>query len=122
MYSALSVSLTVYIPNAFNALSPLASLAVSEKSLSLPDSFALIKKRPLLSSKLALSPASFNLAVNWLTFISSVISMLFIPELVFTLIEPSLVPIISDNLVEPVTLLLSVAVILPPVRYPVAAR
>ena len=36
--------------------------------------------------------------------------------------EPSLVPIISDNLVEPVTLLLSVAVILPPVRYPVAAR
>ena len=82
---------------------------------------ALIKNLPLVSSKLALRPASFNLAVNWLTFISSVISILLTPELVLTLIEPSVFPIISDNLVEPVILLPS-AVIFPPVRYPVAAR
>ncbi len=83
---------------------------------------ALIKNLALFSSKLALTPASFSFATNWLTVISSVSSMLLVSEPVVMLIEPfSVAPVISDSLVEPVTLVPSAAVILPPVRYPVAA-
>ena len=121
LYSAESVSLTVYIPSFCNALSPLESLATSEKSLSLPDSLELIKNLALFSSKLALTPASFNLDTNWLTFISDVISILLVPEAVLKLIEPSVVPTMSDILVSPVILLPSAALICPPVRYPVDA-
>ena len=74
----------------------------------------------LVSSKLACTPASLSFTINWLTVISSVSSILVdLPSTEsVTLPCPDVLPVIADNLLEPVIfdVLSDLFVTLPPVR------
>ena len=134
VYSAISaerlplLSFVVYIPKPLSVLRPFSLLATIEKSWLSPDLAALIKNLWLSESKFTLSPDAFNCVTKLFTVISSVISISFMLPSTLTEILPSFIspiPVTLVSLESPVSLVLlpfsPLALITPPVRYPVAA-
>ena len=111
----------VFSPSSDKAASPALSDAVMLKSLSSPDADALTKNLWFFASKLAFTPASFNLFSTSEIVVSSV-------TVTSTLLEPDVILKVPPAEKPSISLTLDAAVRLPsfplssaPVRYPVLA-